>query len=275
MPIKELKPTSPGRRFTKVIDTSILTKKKPQKSLLRPLKKKAGRDKTGQISIRHRGGGAKRLYRLVDFKQTRYDLPAKIVAIEYDPNRRAFIALIEYPDKTKSYILAPQGLKVGDEIISSEKTEIKVGNRMKLKNIPTGMPIYNIELSPGKGGQIVRGAGNSATIIAKEGKYAHLRLPSGEIRKVLLESAASIGQVSNPLVSSIKIGKAGRVRWKGIRPTVRGKAMHPAAHPHGGGEGVSPIGLKYPKTAWGKPAIGVRTRKKKKYSDKLIIKRRK
>ena len=252
----------------------ILTKKRPEKRLLLALKKKAGRGVSGRITIRHRGGGVKRLYRIVDFGQEKLGQRGKVVALEYDPNRTAYIALIEYLDGEKRYILAPKDLKVGDEIICQEKGEIKIGNRMKLINIPVGTQVYNIELEPGKGGKIVRSAGTSAKVLAQEPPYTHLELPSKEIRKIPQECFASIGQVSHPEKKFEIIGKAGRRRLKGWRPTVRGTAMIPPAHPHGGGEGKTPIGLKYPKTPWGKPAKGVKTRKKK-WTDKLIIKRRK
>jgi large subunit ribosomal protein L2 len=242
--------------------------------LLKPLKKKAGRASSGRITVRHRGGGAKRLYRIIEFGQEKLDQKAKVEALEYDPNRTSYIALISYEDGAKRYILAPQGLKVGDEVVFSEKTPLRPGNRMKLKNIPVGILVYNIELEPGKGGKIVRAAGASAQVMAQEEKYTHLKMPSGEIRKISNECFASIGQVSNPEHRFQKLGKAGRARWKGRRPEVRGSAMTPASHPHGGGEGKAPIGLPHPKTPWGKPALGVKTRKKK-WTDKLIIQRRK
>lgn len=258
-----------------MIMDKILTKKKPEKSLLRPLKKTGGRGKSGRITVRHKGGGAKRLYRVIDFGQVKRELPvkAKVEAIEYDPNRTCYIALLIFQDGSKSYILAPQGAQKGDEIICGEKTPLTKGNRMKLVNIPVGTFVYNIELEPGKGGKIARSAGNSCQVLAQEGKYTHLKLPSSEVRKVLNRCFASIGELSKSHHRFEKIGKAGRSRWKGIRPTVRGTAMNPVSHPHGGGEGRSPIGLKYPKTPWGKPALGVKTRKKK-WTDKLIIKRR-
>lgn len=281
MKIKNQKPTTSGQRGLSYEDFSDLDKKKPERSLTLPLKKHAGRDKSGRISVRHRGGGSKRKYRIIGSLQKKLDIPAMVKSIEYDPNRSAFIALMEHEDKEKQYILAPQGLKKNQKLVASEKTEIKTGNRMKLKNISTGIQIYDIELVPGRGkSQIVRSAGSSAAILAqaegadRRGKYVQIKLPSGEIRMVHRECFASIGAVSNPIHSAIKIGKAGRKRHFGIRPTVRGKAMYPAAHPHGGGEGVNPIGLKHPKTPWGKPALGYRTRKKK-YSDKFIVKRRK
>lgn len=274
-PIKVYKPTTPSRRFITGVDyKKILTKKEPEKALVVGKKEQGGRAK-GRVSVRHQGAGAKKLYRMVDFKQKKLDIPAKVKAIEYDPNRTAFLALLVYADGEKQYILAPSGIKVGDKIlVSKNKIEIKEGNRMPLQYIPVGTPIHNIELVPGKGGEIVRSAGTSAVITAFEGKFAHLKLPSGEIRKIPKTALASVGIVSNPEHNRIKIGKAGRTRWLGVRPTVRGKAMHPGAHPHGGGEGRSPVGLKYPKTPWGKPAKGVKTRKKKKYSDKLIVRRR-
>jgi len=253
--------------------TKLLTKKKPEKKLLLPLKKMGGRASSGRITVRHRGGGAKRLYRITDFGQEKLGIPGKIIALEYDPNRTAFLVLVEYQDKEKRYILAPKDLKIGDEIICAEKTEIKPGNRMKLKNIPVGTQVYNVELEPGKGGRLARGAGTSVAVIAQEEKFTHLEMPSKEIRKIYGDCFASIGQVSNPEHRFEEIGKAGRVRLKGKRPTVRGTAMNPCDHPHGGGEGRTPRGMKYPKTPWGKHALGVKTRKKK-WTDKLIISRR-
>jgi large subunit ribosomal protein L2 len=253
---------------------NLLTKKEPEKKLLKPLKKKAGRNSSGKITVRHRGGGVKRLYRIVDFGQEKLGIPGKVVALEYDPNRTAYLALIEYEGGEKRYVLAPHQIQVGDQIICAEKAEIKIGNRMKLKNIPVGTQVFNIELEPGKGGKIVRSAGTSAKILANEDGFCHLEMPSGEIRKVFWDCFATIGQVSHPEKRFEKIGKAGRKRLKGWRPEVRGTAMTPPSHPHGGGEGKCPIGLKYPKTPWGKPALGVKTRKKK-WTDKLIIKRRK
>jgi large subunit ribosomal protein L2 len=252
----------------------ILTKKKPEKKLLVPLKKKAGRGSSGRITVRHKGGGVKRLYRIIDFGEEKLNIPAKVVAIEYDPNRSCFIFLLEYQDGEKRYRICPQGINLGDRIVCSEKAEVKVGNRMKLKNIPVGTQVYNIELEPGKGGKLVRGAGTSARIISQEGGYVNLVMPSSEIRKIPENCFASIGQVSFPEHKFIKLGKAGRARLLRRRPTVRGTAMVPADHPHGGGEGKAPIGLKHPKTPWGKPALGVKTRKKK-WTNKLIIKRRK
>lgn len=252
----------------------ILTKKEPEKRLLLPLKKTGGRNVSGRITVRHRGGGAKRMYRIVDFGQEKLGLKGKIIALEYDPNRTAFLALVEYQDGEKRYILAAEGMKVGDEIICSEKTEVRLGNRMKLKYIPIGTEVYNIELEPGRGGKLVRSAGACAKVVAQEEKYTLLEMPSKEIRKILGDCFASIGRLSHPEHRFEELRKAGRKRLKGWRPTVRGSAMNPCDHPHGGGEGRAPIGLKHPKTPWGKPALGVRTRKKK-WTDKLIIKRRK
>ncbi len=252
----------------------LLTKKKPEKRLLITLKRKAGRGAGGRISVRHKGGGAKRLYRILDFGEEKINIPAIVIAIEYDPYRTAFICLLEYEDGEKRYRICPQGLKVGDKVICSDQAENKIGNRMKLKNILVGTQVYNIEIEPGKGGKLARGAGTSAKVLAQEGKYTHLVFPSSEIKKITRESFASIGQVSFPEHKFIKIGKAGRSRLLRKRPTVRGTAMVPADHPHGGGEGKAPIGLKHPKTPWGKPALGVRTRKKK-WTDKFLIQRRK
>ncbi len=252
----------------------LVTKKEPEKKLLISLKKKAGRSNSGRITVRHRGGGVKRLYRIVDFGQEKLGIPAKVVALEYDPYRTAFLMLLEYADGEKRYQIAPYGIQVGDEIICEEKTEIKIGNRMRLKSIPVGTIVYNIEIEPNRGGKMVRGAGTGAKVLALEGKYVHLEMPSKEIRKVSQECFASIGQVSHPEKRFEKVGKAGGRRLKGWRPTVRGSAMNPPDHPHGGGEGKSPIGLKYPKTPWGKPARGVNTRKRN-WTDKFIIKRRK
>lgn len=259
---------------TRLSPTKILTKKKPEKKLLLSLKRKAGRGRSGRITVRHRGGGVKRLYRLIDFGQKKLDIPGKVIALEYDPYRTAFIALLEYNDKDKRYRLAAQGLKVGDEVICSEKVLTKTGNRLKLKNIPVGTMVYNIELVPGKGGKMVRAAGSTAKVLAHEGKYTNLEMPSSEIRKVFQQCYATIGMVSHSEWRYAVIGKAGKSRLKGKRPTVRGTAMNPVDHPHGGGEGRSPIGLKYPKTPWGKHVLGVKTRKKKR-TDKYIIKRRK
>jgi large subunit ribosomal protein L2 len=259
---------------TKTSDKKLLSKKKPEKSLLVSLKKTGGRGNSGRITVRHKGGGAKRKYRIIEFGEKKFPSEAKVLSLEYDPNRTCYIALIEYSDGERAYILAPQGLKAGDKIVFDEKAPIAPGNRMRLKNIPVGMFVYNVELVPGEGGKIARAAGASCQVFAQEDKYTLLKLPSTEIRKVPSECFASIGELSNPQHRFEKLGKAGRARWKGIRPTVRGSAMSPVAHPHGGGEGKAPIGLKYPKTPWGKPALGVKTRKKK-WTDKLIVKRRK
>jgi len=275
MPIKIYKPTSAGRRNSSTITFDDITKWEPEKSLIIMKKSSGGRNAQGKITVRHRGGGVKKYYRLVDFRQDKFDLPAKVIAIEYDPNRTARIALVQYADNDKRYILAPIGLKVGDEVLSSQgKAEVRIGNRMPLEFIPVGITVYNIELIPGKGGELVRSAGTGAQLIAIEGDYAALKLPSGEVRRILKKCIASIGQTSNPDNMHIRWGKAGRLRHKGWRPAVRGKAMNPVDHPHGGGEGNQPIGLKHPKTPWGKPALGVKTRKNKS-SDILIIKRRK
>ena len=253
---------------------SILTKKEPEKRLLLALKRRAGRAHSGRITVRHRGGGVKRLYRIVDFGQEKLEIPAKVIALEYDPYRTAFLSLLEYQDGEKRYILASKDLKVGDEIICAEKAEIKIGNRIKLKNIPVGTQVFNIELESGKGGKLAKGAGTAAKVLAQEAGMVHLTLPSGEIRKVSQECFATIGQVSHSEKRFQIIGKAGRVRLKGFRPTVRGTAMNPCDHPHGGGEGKTPIGLKGPKTPWGKPARGVKTRRKRKWTEKFIIKHR-
>jgi len=252
----------------------IITKKEPEKNLLLSFKRRAGRGKNGRITVRHQGGGVKRLYRIIDFGEERMNLSAKVIAIEYDPYRTALICLLEYEKKDKRYQILPHGLKVGDIVICAEKAEIKIGNRMKLKNIPVGTSVYNIELEPGRGGKLVRSAGSAAEVAAQEGKYTHLVFPSSEIRKIPNECFASIGQVSFPEHKFVIIGKAGNVRRKGVRPTVRGSAMNPCDHPHGGGEGRTPIGLKHPKTPWGKPALGVKTRGRK-WTQKYIIQRRK
>ena len=252
----------------------LLTKKEPEKALLLTLKRRAGRGTSGTITVRHKGGGAKRRYRIVDFGQKKIDQKGKVIAIEYDPYRTAYLALIEYENASKAYVLAPTGIKIDDEIICSDKAELKNGNRLKLKNIPVGTQVYNIELMQGRGGKMVRSAGTSAKVLANEGGYTHLQMPSSEIRKVKEECFASIGQVSHPEKRFEKLGKAGRKRLKGWRPTVRGTVMNPPDHPHGGGTGKSPIGMKYPKTPWGKPALGVKTRKKR-WTDKLILKSRK
>ena len=273
MPLKVHKPTSPGRRGMTGATFEEITKKKPEKSLLKPLKRKAGRSNQGRISVRHRGGGAKRMLRIIDFKRDKLDVAGEVASIEYDPNRSARIALINYADGEKRYILAPMGLKVGDTIIAGGDAEVKTGNTLPIKLIPTGTAIHNIELYRGKGGQLVRSAGQSAQLLAKEDSYALVRLPSGEIRRIHMECFATIGQVGNVDHRHIKLGKAGRRRHLGWRPTVRGSAMTPRDHPHGGGEGKSPVGLPGPKTPWGKPALGYRTRKNK-VSDNMIVKRR-
>lgn len=277
MGIKKFKPTTPSTRWTINPDFSEITKDKPQKALTAPLKRTGGRNVYGRITVRHQGGGHKRMYRIIDTKRDKLDTPAKVVAIEYDPNRSARLALVEYPDKERRYVLAPLGLKVGDEITSShrETTEIKVGNCLPLRYIPQGTLIHNVELVKGKGGQIIRSAGCYAQIVAKEDEFAHLKLTSGEIRLVDLDCLATIGQVGNIEHEARTFGKAGRRRWLGIRPTVRGVAMNPVDHPHGGGEGKSGQGNPHPVSIWGWPTKGYRTRKKKKYSDKYIIKRRK
>jgi len=251
-----------------------ITKTEPEKSLTEPLKKQAGRNAQGRLTVRHRGGGHKRLYRIIDFKRNKDDIPAKVAAIEYDPNRSAYIALLHYADGHKAYIIAPQNLKVGDTIISGAKADIKVGNTLALEDIPVGSLIHNIELRPGKGGQLVRSAGAVAQLMAKEGNYAHVRLPSGEVRLVHVKCRATVGQVGNLEYENQKIGKAGKSRWLGIRPTVRGSVMNPTDHPHGGGEGRAPVGRKYPVSPWGKIAIGGKTRKKKP-SDNMIVRKRK
>ena len=274
MGIKGYKPTSPAIRQMTVSSFEEISEKDPEKSLLVSLKKNSGRNAQGRITIRHRGGGARRKYRMIDFKRNKDGIPGKVAAIEYDPNRTANIALINYVDGEKRYILAPFGLKVGDAIESGIDSDIKVGNTLPLKNIPVGTNIHNIELKAGKGGQIVRSAGAVAQLMGKEGNYAQLRLPSGEFRMVRVECRATIGQVGNLDHENIKIGKAGRKRHMGIRPTVRGSVMNPNDHPHGGGEGRAPIGRSGPVTPWGKPALGLKTRKKNKKSDKMIVKRR-
>ncbi|MGX8797167.1 50S ribosomal protein L2 [Fusibacter sp. JL298sf-3] len=275
MGIKKFKPTSPAIRQMTVSTFEEITKKQPEKSLVVTLKKNSGRNNQGKITVRHRGGGATKKYRIIDFKRLKDDIPAKVVAVEYDPNRSANIALLSYADGEKRYILHPHGLKVGDTVLSGAYQDIKVGNAMPLMNMPVGTVVHNIEMKAGKGGQLVRSAGNSAQLMAKEGNYALLRLPSGETRYVRKECRATIGQVGNIDHENITIGKAGRKRHMGIRPTVRGSVMNPNDHPHGGGEGRSPIGRPTPVTPWGKPALGYKTRKKKKASDKLIVSRRK
>jgi len=274
MAIRKLKPTSPGRRFMTVSAFEEITCTTPERSLLEDQRSKAGRNAHGRITVRHRGGGARHKYRIIDFKRNKDGIPAKVATIEYDPNRTAHIALLHYVDGEKRYISAPLGLKVGDMIVSGPDADIKIGNALPLRNIPVGTMIHNIELVPGKGGQLVRAAGNAAQLLAKEGKYATLRLPSGEVRMVPIDAKATIGQVGNVDSELINLGKAGRKRHMGWRPTVRGSVMNPVDHPHGGGEGKSPIGMAGPVTPWGKPALGYKTRKHKNKSNKFIVRRR-
>ncbi len=274
MPTKIYKPTTPGRRGMSVIDYSVLSKVAPEKSLLAPMNKKAGRNSYGRITIRHRGGGNRRKYRIIDFKRNKFDVAATVVSLEYDPNRSAHIALLQYEDGEKRYIIAPQGLKVGDVVSSGTTADIKPGNALPLANIPTGTFIHNVELYPGNGAQLARSAGTMAQLMGKENNLAMIRLPSGEMRYVPLNCMATIGQVGNVEHENVKIGKAGRKRHMGWRPTVRGSVMNPCDHPHGGGEGKSPIGRPGPVTPWGKPALGYKTRKTKNRSDKFIVKRR-
>ena len=273
MPIKVYKPTSPGRRGMSVSTFEEITRSRPEKSLVRPLKRRAGRNFRGKITVRHRGGGHKRRYRVIDFKRDKVGIPGRVASIEYDPNRSARIALVTYVDGEKRYIIAPVGLQVGDMVMSGPEAEIRVGNALPIANIPVGTTIHNIELHIGKGGQLVRSAGTSAQLMAKEGRYAHIRLPSGEVRLVNVQCMATIGQVGNTEHGNIKLGKAGRKRWLGFRPSVRGSAMDPASHPHGGGEGRSPIGMPGPKSPWGKPTLGYKTRRNK-ATDKWIVRRR-
>ena len=275
--MKTHKPTTPSRRHMTGIDFSQLSKKRPEKSLIKYVRRNVGRSaSTGRITVRHKGGGLKQLYRVIEFSQTIMDVPAKVIALEYDPNRTAFIALIKYTTTgVIQYIIAPQNLKIGDEVIFSEKAPLTPGNRTKLKNIPVGMAVYNVELAPGEGGTTVRSAGSSAQVLAHDGDHVNLKMPSTEVRRFKGECFASVGMVSNPENRFYTIGKAGKSRWLGRRPHVRGSAMNPVDHPHGGGEGRQPIGLKHRKTPWGKPALGVKTRNKKKWSNKLIISRRK
>jgi len=276
MGIKKVKPTTPGRRGASYDDFSDITKSTPEKSLVIFKRKHGGRNNQGKITVRHQGGGARRNIRIIDFKRNKFDIPGKVASIEYDPNRGARIALINYADGEKRYIVAPVDLTVGSKILSSKNLiEVTTGNAMPLKYIPAGVMIYNVELEPGQGGKIARGAGTLVRVMGVEEKYAQIKLPSGEIRLLKKECFCTIGQASNPDKSKVKIGKAGRSRMLGKRPTVRGTAMNPNDHPHGGGEGNQPIGLKHPKTKWGKPALGVKTRNKKKKSGKLIIQRRK
>ncbi len=272
MAIKIYRPTSPGRRGMSVSTFEEITKREPERSLLAPLRKKAGRNNRGVITVRHRGGGHKRRYRIIDFRRDKVGVPARVEAIEYDPNRSARIALVVYNDGERRYILAPQGLNVGDTVMSGPGADIRPGNALPLRNIPLGTVVHNIELYPGRGGQLVRSAGLGAQVLAKEGKMAQVRLPSGEVRYIHMDCFATIGAVSNPDHANINLGKAGRKRWLGIRPTTRGVAMDPGSHPHGGGEGRSPIGMKAPKTPWGKPALGKKTRRNKRTA-KYIVRR--
>jgi large subunit ribosomal protein L2 len=273
MPVKVYKPTSAGRRGMTGHSFEEITKSTPERSLTEALRKHGGRHSTGRVTVRHRGGGHKRRYRIIDFKRNKFDVTAGVIAIEYDPNRTSRIALLEYEDGERRYIVAPLGLKVGDRVASGEKAQLRIGDALQIRDIPVGTLIHNIELLPGKGGQLARSAGASAQLLAKEGKYAQVRMPSGEMRLINDQCMATIGQVGNTDHSNVKLGKAGRTRWLGIRPTVRGSAMDPASHPHGGGEGRSPIGMPGPKTPWGKPALGKRTRTNHR-TDKFIVRRR-
>jgi large subunit ribosomal protein L2 len=273
MGIKIYRPTSAGRRGMSVSDFEEITRSTPERSLLRPVQRLAGRNNVGRITVRHRGGGHKRRYRVIDFKRDKPGVPGRVDSIEYDPNRSARIALVVYADGDKRYILAPLGLQVGARIMAGPEAEVRVGNAMPLRSIPLGTMVHNIELQPGRGGQLARSAGTAAQLMAKEGEYAQVRLPSGEVRRVLLVCMATIGQVGNTEHANLNLGKAGRKRWMGWRPVVRGVAMEPNSHPHGGGEGRSPVGMPGPKTPWGKPALGYRTRTKKP-SDKYIVRRR-
>ena len=274
MGIRKYKPTSPARRFMSVSTFEEITKTTPERSLLDKVSKTGGRNNAGRLTVRHHGGGNTRKYRIIDFKRNKDDVQARVASIEYDPNRSANIALLNYADGEKRYILAPLGINVGDMILSGENADIKPGNALKIKNIPVGTLIHNIELMPGKGGQLVRAAGNAAQLMSKEEKYGQVRLPSGEVRYILLECKATIGQVGNLDHENVSIGKAGRKRHMGVRPTVRGVVMNPCDHPHGGGEGKSPVGRPGPVTPWGKPALGYKTRSKKNKSNKYIVKRR-
>lgn len=274
MAVRNYKPTTPSRRNMSVIDYSSLSKVAPEKSLLEPLNKKSGRNSYGRITVRHRGGGNRRKYRVIDFKRNKFDIPATVKTIEYDPNRSAHIALVEYEDGVKSYIIAPEGLKVGDTVVAGTNVDIVTGNALPLENMPVGTIVHNVELYPGNGAQLARSAGNSAQLMALEGPYALLRLPSGELRNVPKACIATVGVVGNAEHANVKIGKAGRKRNMGWRPTVRGSVMNPNDHPHGGGEGKTGIGRPGPSTPWGKPALGLKTRKKNKKSNKLIVRRR-
>ena len=274
MPIRLYKPTSPARRFMSVLTFEEITKKKPERALVEYLQNHAGRNAKGRITVRHQGGRNKVKYRIIDFKREKDNIPAKVAAIEYDPNRSAFIALLHYLDGEKRYILAPEGLKPGDKITSGEGADIMPGNALPIRFIPLGTLIHNIELKPGMGGKLVRSAGLAAQLMAKEGNYAQVRLPSGEVRMIPMDARATIGAVGNRDHENVRLGKAGRVRHMGVRPTVRGVVMNPCDHPHGGGEGKSPVGMPAPVTPWGKPALGLKTRKHKKYSNRFIVKRR-
>src|ERR1041384_7799169 len=273
MPIKVYKPTSAGRRGMTGHSFEEITTSTPQRSLTEAVRKRGGRNNTGRVTVRHRGGGHKRRYRIIDFKRDKFDVPAQVVSVEYDPNRSARIALLQYEDGEKRYIIAPLGLKVGDRVANGELSQLRIGDSLEIRDIPVGTTIHNIEMLPGKGGQLVRSAGSSAQLLAKEGKYAQVRMPSGETRLISERCMATIGQVGNTDHSNVNLGKAGRKRWMGIRPTVRGSAMDPASHPHGGGEGRSPIGMPGPKTPWGKPAMGKKTRVNRR-TDKFIVRRR-
>ncbi|WP_085520779.1 50S ribosomal protein L2 [Tuberibacillus sp. Marseille-P3662] len=274
MAIKKFKPTSNGRRHMTASDYSEITTDQPEKSLLEPLSKKAGRNNTGRMTVRHKGGGHKRKYRIIDFKRNKDGIPGRVATIEYDPNRSSNIALINYADGEKRYILAPKGLEVGHQIMAGPDADIKVGNALPLKNIPVGTVVHNVELRPGKGAQLVRSAGSESQILGKEGKYVLVRLTSGEVRMILETCRATIGQVGNLEHELINVGKAGRSRWQGKRPTVRGSVMNPTDHPHGGGEGRAPIGMPSPVTPWGKPTLGLKTRKRNNPSNKYIVRRR-
>ena len=273
MAIRVYKPTSPARRFMSVLTFEEITKREPERSLTHDLRKKAGRNNTGKITVRHQGGGERRRYRVIDFRRDKDNIPAKVAAIEYDPNRTCFIALLHYADGEKRYILAPLDLKVGDTVMSGENADIKPGNCLPIANIPVGTLIHNVEIKVGRGGQMVRSAGTAAQLMAKEGNLAQVRLPSGEVRRVSINARATIGQVGNTDHENVRIGKAGRKRHMGIRPTVRGVVMNPVDHPHGGGEGRSPVGMPAPMSPWGKKTQGVKTRKHRKYSDKMIVKK--
>ncbi len=273
MPVKKYKPTSPGRRDMTGNSFEEITHAKPRRSLMTDLRKRAGRNHSGRITVRHRGGGHKRRYRVIDFKRDKFNVPARVETIEYDPNRSARIALLLYADGERRYIIAPLGLQVGDTVMSGPDADVRLGNTLPIRDIPVGSLLHNVELLPGRGGQLARAAGTSAQLVAKEGTYAQIRLPSGEVRRVHENCMATIGQVGNTDHGNIKLGKAGRKRWLGWRPTVRGSAMDPRSHPHGGGEGRSPIGMPGPKTPWGKPAMGMKTRRNKR-TDKFIVRRR-